>query len=917
MSHPTESIVVRLLTWLARGVYRYPRLFFYPHVILLVLAMTVTITSLRFSNNRNDLLGTDKAAHRSFLQFKQEFPVQDDLAAVIESEDIEKNRQFVERLGVRLEAETNLFRDVFYKGDLKMMGPKALLFVTNEVILEEMVQRLKEARPMLTNFSQTTNLNTLFRLVIREFRAAGQERSDQTDALIGAIPALGRIADQATAALERPGTPPSPGVTALFDGGEEAEKDLYITFASNRIYLVTAKAASEDLNGDAVLRLRELIEQTQREVPGVNVGITGEPVLEVDEMAQSQVDTTVATLVSLVICAFLFIYGYKETGRPVKATICLVVGLVYTLGFATVTIGSLNLLTITFLPMLIGMGVDFGIHLVARYEEELRLGMSERVAIEKAVVNTGQGIFTGCFTTAGAFLAMGFTEFKGVKEMGIISGGGLLICLFPMMTMLPVLLLRGRQNVIDHTPHVEIDHRARIERLWLDHPGFVTGFTILLTVASLWKFPQVHFDHNLLNLQTKGLPAVDCERKMIQVVGKSVIFGAVVANSVQEAVQLEQRLEKLPSVSGVDSITRYLAEDQTRKLSLIRQIKAQLAGLRFPEVDDDPVSLTELKGTLQTLQAYLSMGAKGAAQGGEGELSDELRKVRQTVARLRQTIQATDPELASRKLAQFQQALFRDLQDTLAAIRDQDDRAGLGVDDLPAPLKHRFVSHSGKRYLLQVQSNLDLWQRESQETFVREVRTVAPDVTGTPVQLLEYVTLLKDSYVQAAYYALAAIAVLVFIHFRSVVCVVLALLPVALGTTWMVGYMGWAGVPFNPANIMTLPLVIGVGVTNGIHILNRFAEEHNPSIFAKSTGKAVLLSALTTVAGFGSLAPAKHQGIASLGIVMAIGTATCMLAGMTFLPAVLGFLTRRGWRLPKHLQERFTEPVSAPSEGKD
>ena len=157
--------------------------------------------------------------------------------------------------------------------------------------------------------------------------------------------------------------------------------------------------------------------------------------------------------------------------------------------------------------------------------------------------------------------------------------------------------------------------------------------------------------------------------------------------------------------------------------------------------------------------------------------------------------------------------------------------------------------------------------------------------------------MLKDSYVQAAEYSLAAIVLLVLIHFRSITCVVLALLPVGIGTIWMVGYMGWFHVSFNPANIMTLPLVIGIGVTSGIHILNRYAEERMPSILAKSTGKAVFVSALTTIVGFGSLILAKHQGIASLGSVMAVGTTTCMIAALTFLPAILNLLSHRGWVL--------------------
>src|SRR5256886_6376335 len=182
------------------------------------------------------------------------------------------------------------------------------------------------------------------------------------------------------------------------------------------------------------------------------------------------------TVTGVQTCA-LPIYGYQETGRPVKATLCLIVGLAYTLAFATLTVGHLNLLTITFVPILIGLAIDYGVHLISRYEEELRHGKTEEAALAKAMIYTGQGIFTGAFTTAGAFLAMAFTNFKGIREMGIISGGGLMICLVPMMTLLPLLLLRGRQNVLDHTFPQEIEKRARVEKLWLERPLLVTGIT--------------------------------------------------------------------------------------------------------------------------------------------------------------------------------------------------------------------------------------------------------------------------------------------------------------------------------------------------------------------------------------------------------------------------------------------------------
>src|SRR4029077_17521447 len=209
-------------------------------------------------------------------------------------------------------------------------------------------------------------------------------------------------------------------------------------------------------------------------------------------MEQSQKDTAVASIVSLVVCAVIFIYGYQETGRPIKATLCLIVGLSYTMGFTTLTVGHLNILTITFVPILIGLAIDFGVHLITRYEEELRHGRSEKVALEKAIVNTGMGIFTGGFTTAGAFFAMAFTDFNGIQEMGIICGGGLLVSLVPMMTLLPVLLLRGRQNILDHElgpvlgrqEAAEVDRRARIENIWLRRPAIVIGVIAVLSALA-------------------------------------------------------------------------------------------------------------------------------------------------------------------------------------------------------------------------------------------------------------------------------------------------------------------------------------------------------------------------------------------------------------------------------------------------
>jgi hopanoid biosynthesis associated RND transporter like protein HpnN len=899
-----STLVTRVLRWLARSICDHRPWFGWPHLFLSILSIWYTVDQLEFHTSRNDLVGGEKEYHKVFLQFRKEFPVEDDLVVVVESEQPEKNRQFVERLGARLERETNIFQHVFYKGDLRLMGRKALMFVP-EPDLRKMEATLQNFRPFVRQFTRATNLVSLFDLVNTQIRTAREEDSADNRSLVEALPSLERIIDQATDGLLRFGMPPSPGLTALFDGGAKAEQELYITAGDGQIYLATVQAASPSQRSTAVRRLRQLVDETELEVPGMNVGITGEPVLEYDEMLQSQKDSTIATILSLILVALIFIYGYHATGRPLKATLCLLVGIAYTMGFTTLAVGHLNILTITFVPILIGLAIDFGVHLITRYEEELRHGRSQRQALEKAIVYTGAGIFTGAFTTAGAFFAMAFTDFDGIQEMGIICGGGLLVSLVPMMTLLPVLLLRGRQNTLDHQlgPQLEvkeaeeIDRRARLENIWLRRPLIVILVVAGITALSAWAGRNVRFDYNLLHMQSRGLPAIIFQDKLIHSSPRSVLFGAIVATNVTHATNLITTLTNLPTVSTVDSMGPYLAQDASQKLGLVEEIKRIASEIKFEPADRQPVDVASLNQALFSLYGYLQLIAH-KVEGTDAKLHAQVLSLRQSVSALRQRLELDDRAITSAKLAQFQQALFDDVRETFESIQQQSTTGQITVEDLPDPLRNRFIGVTGK-LLLQVYPKDDIWDREPQKAFVEDLRKVDPYATGTPVQLLEYTSLLKQSFEYAALYSLGAIVLLVYIHFRKVSCVGLSLIPVGVGAVWTLGFMGWAGISFNPANVMTLPLVVGIGVTNGIHILNRFAEEQHPSILAKSTGKAVLVSGLTTIAGFGSLIVGKHRGIESLGIIMSVGTATCMVVGLTFLPALLNALSKAGWTIKK------------------
>jgi hypothetical protein len=351
MSEFSDTPVVRLLRGLAHLVLTRPRWFLWPQLALSAACVWYTIGHLEFVMDRNSLIDSKLEYNRNFLAYRREFPAEADLVAVVESEDPEKNRQFVERLGARLEAEstavspTNLFTDVFYKGDLKLMGPKALMFVPRTNLVE-LGRVLLEYRPFLQQFAGASNLSSLFSGVNTAIRTAPQQTNGEADAMVKALPALERIVRRATESLSRPGAPPSPGVDALFAAGASAEDRKYITLGGGRIYLVTArprpvtpaeyapppltawqkmlgrggppteaevvarrKAAQNALNEQAVKRFRMLVEAAEAEVSGVNTGVTGENVLDYDEMVQSQRDTTIATIGSLILVALIFIFG--------------------------------------------------------------------------------------------------------------------------------------------------------------------------------------------------------------------------------------------------------------------------------------------------------------------------------------------------------------------------------------------------------------------------------------------------------------------------------------------------------------------------------------------------------------------------------------------------------------------------------
>jgi uncharacterized protein len=886
MQPPRENWCLRELRRFTDSVLERPWRFVVPQLLLFVACLIYAGFNLKFSASRTDLVSENIKYQREFMEFKREFQLPDVMVAVAESDSPEKNRLFIERLAERIHAEPKLFANTYYKGDLSQMGRKGLMFLSQDS-LEEVSQVCREDWSFIENFSAANNLNSALRSLNREFREGSPSAQNSQD-LADAVPAMRvfrRTIDQAVRAINQPLTNTYAGIPVLLDN----QSRLYLSFGQGRIYALITHAVGPALEEKAVKRLWEIVHETRREITGVNASITGEPVLNHDELKQVTHDINLATTISFLLCALVFIIGFHEISRPLLATFCLLVGIVFALGFTTLTVGRLNILSITLVPILVGVAIDFGVHFISRYEEELCRGHTQRDALRRAFAFTGLGIITSGLTIAGAFFAMMLTDFRGIQEMGFLAGAGLLLCLLPMLTLLPLLLSRC-DRVRKPTPPRRRTPPAWIESIWLNRPRLVLALAGTFTLFCLAQFPKVHFDYNLLNLQSRELPAVQTEQKLIAASSQSVLFGVVLADSLEQAVELQRKLEKLPPVEGVTSMVNYLTGDQTAKLNRVREIKKRIQSLKLPPLDTRIVDLPVLNETLYALQGYLGWAQYFADGPKADEALYEISALRSSVVRLRTIVSKGDPDTAI-KLTGFQNSILGSLRETLDQLGSQDVAVGLQLDDLPKFLRERFISPNGK-YLLQVHPRADVWQRQNQEEFISAIRTVAPNVTGTVVQIHEYTKLLKENFLNATFYSAGIIAVILLLQFRRLRSMFLAFLPVALGLCWTIGLMGLFKVSFNPVNIMALTLLTGIGVANGIHILIRFAQDARPTILSKSTGKAVLVSAFTTMAGFGSLMIAKHEGIASLGFVMALGTGLCLVASLAVLPALL-ILTNR------------------------
>jgi hypothetical protein len=364
---------------------------------------------------------------------------------------------------------------------------------------------------------------------------------------------------------------------------------------------------------------------------------------------------------------------------------------------------------------------------------------------------------------------------------------------------------------------------------------------------------------------------------------------------VDEARALRTKLLALPEVARVDSPLDLVPTDQDKKMPIIKRIVAAAHELNVkPVAPGRKVNIPKAQVDIHKLLGEAQDGLKQAQ--GYTSISSIAKDAVKAFGSMIPALERADKALHSapvtvleKRFAPTSNGAFTNLQKNMTMLETQKDDRGLTLDDLPPQLKTLYVSKDGK-ILLQVYGRKDLWERAPDDEFTKAVLAVAPQATGTPILNDTYTEYLRVSYLHAAGWAFLAIVVLISLHFQSFKYLLLTLAPLILAVLWRTGAMVWLGLEFNPANIVTLPLIIGIDVAFGVYIIDRYREDGKLSIFAGSTGKAIIMSSLTSLFGFSSLLVSKFAGMYSLGQLMSLGIAIGLVTAIFFLPQLLTLL---------------------------
>ncbi|MDA8389224.1 MAG: MMPL family transporter [Gammaproteobacteria bacterium] len=829
------------------------------------LSLAYTITHFAISTNTGKMLSADLPFERAQGRFNAAFPGLDKtLLVVVRSPSPSLARQSAARLAAWLKRHGKGITGLYEPGAGPFFAREGLLYLSPKA-LWTLSDRLSRAQPFMATLAAHPTLPQFNDLLIKALAADRTQR----------LPGL----DQILAALSTTIQATGQGRFALMPWG---------TIMTGSVPVATGHAAflevkpRYDYSGGAPVRtalasVREGIKALGLTAAhGVRVRITGEAALDNEQVQTVSQSAGLATTLSFGLVLVFLLLGLRSPGFVFAILLTLFCGLTWTAAFALFATGPLNLISVAFAVLFVGLAVDFGIQFSFRYQEE-RLSADHATALGSTARRVGNALSLAAAAAAISFYSFVPTDYAGIVDLGIISGTSMFFALFANLSVLPALLtvLNPRSAAQGPSPLRVLLARLPLHR----YPRAVMAAVCVVMVALIPVVLSVHFDFDPMHLQNKRSEAVRTFEQLLKEGRISPYPIDVLTPNLAAAQARAARLRKQPTVGRVLTLASYIPSHQNQKLAVLAQTALVVPPFVFAPANAPEPTTRALRVSLVRLQGALATFARGEPD----------RRLAGTAQTLTQAIGDYVARFGkSRKaLMTLQRRIIGTLPWQLRGLQTALNARPVTVATLPADLRDRYVAANGVARI-EVFSSLNLNSNDNIRRFVHSVQKVEPDAVGPPVLLVEGGDAVVQAFREATLISFVLITALLLLTLRSLADALTILIPLGMAAMGAVAAMRIAGISFNLANIIVLPLLIGLSVAFSIYLVVRWRAGVRPwFLLDTSTSDAVVFSALTTMSSFGSLAVSSNPGMAVLGETLSIAMASALISILLVLPALL------------------------------
>lgn len=826
-------------------------------------ALYIAITQFSINSDTSRLIRQDTHWKQVYDRFIEVFPQYlNNTYVVVSGKSLSAVSNVSRALEAQLEKKTDSFQLVHGPANSKFMDDHGFLFLPVDD-LDSLVSNLADAQPFLTSIARDPNLRGLFKLLTVSL--------SEPENLPGSMSRITNLlSDAIDSTLDGRSLPVVWRDEML---NRDNDDTLY-----NIIFIQGRQNFGESLpNKKIVETIRSVIDDLEHAQKSlVDIRLTGQIPLDHGEIVSAMDSAGLAGSIAAVLLVLVLIFGVRSLRVILATYLTMIIGLIWTAAYAILTVGQYNTISIVFLVMFIGLGVDFAIHLGLRYQEAVG-SQSKKDALLNTSLGVGPAISLCGVTSAFGFLAFVPTEYLGLAELGIISGGGMIIAVAVSLTVIPAFFAIVDEPVCLPRP----DYLSVLSDVLYRYRKAVVAVTFAAAGLITYIARDAYFDYGTLSLKDQNSEAMMTFRELQR---EDIITDyaiSYIAMDMDAAEAAKKKLLQLNSVSEVIIPQDYVPTDQEEKLNILEDAQIILASAFYAEINPAPYGDSERDEFIQRLlrasETYIRSPVADPA-------------LRQAVQRLHLSLGQLAISDTHIKQA-FETNVIAPALEELAWLENAVSVGQVELGDLPEKFRQRLISKDGE-VVVTISPSEDIVAVTALRRFTREVQSVIKDATGRPVVDLGIGEIVVTAFQQATAIAVTSIMIVLLLVLRSFVDTILVFIPLAMTAMMTFATSVMIDLPLNMANVVVVPLIFGLGVDNGIHIVQRFHESPDiRDLFKSSTPRAVFLSTLTTLGTFGALSFSGHQGIYSIGVLLTFALSSLMVLTLVSLPALLSLFS--------------------------